>query len=74
MRGTNAYPTSQIELYPASMLGQRHQWQGMLRMLPRGACLLVTNPRNTTQSQVMKKLATRLLNQGKSVFVWMPAG
>lgn len=74
MKLTTAYPTSQMELYPASMLGQRQQWQKVRRMLPRGSCLLVTNPKNSTQAQVMKKLATQLLNQGKSVFVWMPAG
>jgi hypothetical protein len=59
-----------LELLPAALLSHRQQWRQAAESLPNGAYLLVTDPGNATQTQLMMDLARAFREKGHSVVVW----
>jgi hypothetical protein len=59
-----------LELLPAALLSQRQQWRQAAEALPNGAYLLVTDPGNATQTQLIMELARAFRQKGHSVVVW----
>jgi hypothetical protein len=59
-----------IEILPAAMLPQRGAWQNLVRSLPTGACLLVTNPENQKQTRLMLELTRCFREKGRQVVIW----
>jgi hypothetical protein len=59
-----------IEILPAALLSKRSAWRGKARRLPAGACLLITNPKNSEQTQLMRTLTRSFRQQGKQAILW----
>lgn len=59
-----------IEILPAALLSQRGTWQQAARSLPVGACLLITNPKDKEQTELMRALVHPFHEKGKRVFIW----
>ena len=64
-----------IEILPAALLSKRSVRRGQARRLPAGVCLLLTNPQNSEQTQLMRTLTQSFRQQGKQAILWaMKAG
>ena len=59
-----------IEILPAALLSKRSAWRRQARLLPAGACLLITNPNNSEQTQLMRTLTQSFRQQGKQANLW----
>ena len=59
-----------IEILPAALLSKRSAWRRQARGLPPGACLLITDPQNGEQTQLMRTLTRSFRQQGKQAILW----
>lgn len=59
-----------IEILPASLLTQRGSWERVANSLPTGGCLLVMDPENRKQTELMRGVARVLREDGREVVVW----
>ena len=59
-----------IEILPAALWSRRQTWQAVRRSLPPGGCLLVTDPQNRPQTELMQALARLFRQKGRTVVVW----
>lgn len=63
-----------IEILPAAWLSKRSRWQPIARKLPKGGCLLVTDPDNTKQTNLFQTLTQAFRAQGRQVVLWPTTG
>jgi hypothetical protein len=61
---------SHIEILPAALLSKRSAWRRQARSLPAGTCLLITNPKNIEQTELMQTLTQTFRQQGKQAILW----
>ena len=59
-----------IEILPAALLSKQSAWRGQARRLPAGTCLLITNPKNSEQTELMQTLTQSFRQQGKQAILW----
>jgi|GEM_PF-4144692 len=59
-----------LEIMPAACLLQRHRWRQAAQSLPRGGCLLVTNPRLPDQAALFQTLKRCFQARGRTVLLW----
>ncbi len=65
------HPINQAVIFSGAMWSQRQIWKRMMQVLPQNSCLLVIDPQNVQQTQVMRQVAQSFRNKGQAVFIWM---
>lgn len=63
-----------LEILPAAWLSKRRSWQAIAENLPKGGCLLVTDPDNPKQAQLFQTLTQSFKAQGRQVVLWPVMG
>ena len=62
-----------IEIVSGSMWSQRQQWRAVASAFSSNVCLLVPDPTNQKQAELMGMLARSFRAAGRQVFIWKPS-
>ncbi len=67
-RGSKNY----TEIFSGALWPQRKRWRRAAHLLPAKACLLVIDPKNKKQAQLLHKIARSFRQKGREVLIWQP--
>jgi hypothetical protein len=62
---------NQIAIFSAAMLREPLVWKQFISRLPSNACLIILDPHNSRQAQVMRPVVKAFSEKGRPVHFWM---